>query len=54
MKGLSKTICFFYNNMASQPSFYFQQELYGYLMKENPRFNGLIQRRNLGSKQIMS
>jgi zinc protease len=28
--------------MASQPSFTFQQELYAYLMKENPRFNGLI------------
>ncbi|MDZ4329226.1 MAG: insulinase family protein, partial [Flavobacterium sp.] len=32
----------FFNNMASQPSFYFQQEFYTYLNKENPRFNGLI------------
>ncbi len=32
----------FFNNMASQPNFYFQQEFYTYLSKENPRFNGLI------------
>lgn len=32
----------FFKNMASQPGFFFQQELYGYLNKENPRFNGLI------------
>lgn len=32
----------FYNNMASQPSFYFQQEFYSYLLKDNPRFNGII------------
>ncbi|TRW26558.1 insulinase family protein [Flavobacterium zepuense] len=32
----------FYNNMASQPNFYFQQELYGFLYKDNPRFNGFI------------
>ncbi|MFV8440867.1 M16 family metallopeptidase [Flavobacterium sp. LB2P44] len=32
----------FFNNMASQPNFYFQQEFYTYLNKENPRFNGLI------------
>ena len=32
----------YYKNMASQPSFYFQQELSAYLYKENPRFNGLI------------
>ena len=32
----------FFNNMASTPSFYFQQEFYSYLNKENPRFNGLI------------
>ncbi|HEY0046813.1 MAG TPA: insulinase family protein [Flavobacterium sp.] len=31
-----------YKNLASQPSFFFQQELYGYLMKENPRFIGLV------------
>jgi zinc protease len=28
--------------MASQPSFFFQQELYAYLMKEDPRFNGIV------------
>ncbi|HSD15183.1 MAG TPA: insulinase family protein [Flavobacterium sp.] len=32
----------FYKNMTSQPSFYFQQEFYTYLNKENPRFNGLV------------
>lgn len=32
----------FFNNMASTPNFYFQQEFYSYLNKENPRFNGLI------------
>jgi zinc protease len=32
----------FFNNMASQPNFYFQQEFYTYLSKDNPRFNGLI------------
>ncbi|RTY87528.1 pitrilysin family protein [Flavobacterium sp. GT3R68] len=32
----------FFKNLASQPGFYFQQEFYTYLNKENPRFNGLI------------
>ncbi|MFC6097017.1 M16 family metallopeptidase [Flavobacterium qiangtangense] len=32
----------FYKNMASQPNFYFQQEFFGYLYKENPRFFGMI------------
>lgn len=32
----------FFKNMTSQPNFYFQQEFYTYLNKENPRFNGLI------------
>jgi zinc protease len=41
-EGFKQKQSAFYNNMASQPSFYFQQEFYGYLMKENPRFNGLI------------
>ena len=31
-----------FNNMASQPNFYFQQEFYTYLNTDNPRFNGLI------------
>jgi len=29
-------------NLISQPNFYFQQEFYGYLNKENPRWNGLV------------
>ena len=32
----------FFKNMASQPNFFFQQEFYTYLNKENPRFNGLV------------
>ncbi|WP_264519686.1 M16 family metallopeptidase [Flavobacterium sp. N1994] len=32
----------FYQNLISQPNFYFQQELYTYLNKENPRWNGFI------------
>lgn len=32
----------FYENLSSQPIFYFQQEFYTYLNKENPRFNGLV------------
>jgi zinc protease len=32
----------FYKNLSSQPNFYFQQEFYGFLYKDNPRFNGLI------------
>jgi zinc protease len=32
----------FFNNLSSQPGFYFQQELSSYLNRENPRFNGLI------------
>ncbi|MGL2963028.1 M16 family metallopeptidase [Flavobacterium sp. RSB2_4_14] len=32
----------FTENMMSQPSFYFQQEFYTYLNKENPRWNGLV------------
>jgi len=32
----------FFKNMASTPNFYFQQEFYGFLMKDNPRFFGLI------------
>lgn len=32
----------FYANMASSPSFYFQQEFYGYLYKDDPRFFGFI------------
>jgi len=32
----------FYKNMASTPNFYFQQEFYGFLLKDNPRFFGMI------------
>ncbi|WP_432672864.1 M16 family metallopeptidase [Flavobacterium sp. SM2513] len=32
----------FYKNLGSTPNFYFQQEFYGFLMKDNPRFFGLI------------
>ncbi|MGQ2983427.1 M16 family metallopeptidase [Flavobacterium sp.] len=32
----------FYANMASEPSAYFQQEFYGFLYKDNPRFMGVI------------
>ncbi|MGH2664458.1 M16 family metallopeptidase [Flavobacterium sp.] len=32
----------FFKNLGSQPGFFFQQELYGYLQKDNPRFIGMI------------
>ena len=32
----------FFENIASQPNFYFQQEFYTFLNKDNPRFNGVI------------
>lgn len=32
----------FFENLISQPNFYFQQEFYSYLNKENPRWNGLV------------
>jgi zinc protease len=32
----------FFKNLSSQPNVYFQQEFYGYLMKENPRFLGIF------------
>ena len=32
----------FTENMMSQPNFFFQQEFYTYLNKENPRWNGLV------------
>lgn len=32
----------FTENLISQPNFYFQQEFYTYLNKENPRWNGLV------------
>ena len=32
----------FYDNLIAQPNFYFQQEFYTYLNKENPRWNGIV------------
>lgn len=32
----------FFKNLASQPNVYFQQEFYGFLMKDNPRFVGIF------------
>jgi zinc protease len=32
----------YFNNLSSQPGVFFQQELQGYLNKENPRYNGLF------------
>lgn len=41
-EGFKQKQSAFYKNMSSQPNFYFQQEFYGMLMKENPRFTGII------------
>ncbi|MCW4469342.1 insulinase family protein [Flavobacterium sp. MFBS3-15] len=41
-EGFKQKQSAFYANMASEPSYYFQQEFYGYLYKDNPRFNGFI------------
>lgn len=41
-EGYKKKQSAFYDNMASRPSFYFQQEFYGYLYKEDPRYFGMI------------
>ncbi len=32
----------FFKNLSSQPSIFFQQELYGVLMKDNPRFTAMF------------
>ena len=32
----------FYDNLIAQPNFFFQQEFYTYLNKENPRWNGIV------------
>jgi zinc protease len=40
--GYKQKASAYYNNMSSQPNFYFQQELQAYLNTGNPRFNGLI------------
>jgi zinc protease len=39
--------------MAAQPSF-LSTGLYAYLMKENPRFNGIVQLKNPGRRRTMS
>ncbi len=41
-EGYKQKVSAYYANLSSQPNFFFQQELQGYLNKENPRFNGLI------------
>ena len=41
-EGYKKKQSGFYKNMASQPSFYFQQEFFGFLFKDDPRFIGII------------
>jgi zinc protease len=32
----------YFKNLSSQPNVFFQQEFYGYLNQENPRYNGLF------------
>jgi len=41
-EGFKQKQSAFYKNLSSQPNVYFQQEFYSYLMKENPRFNGIF------------
>jgi zinc protease len=41
-EGYKKKQSNFYDNMISQPNFYFQSEFYTYLNKENPRWNGIV------------
>ena len=41
-EGFKQKVSAYYNNLSSQPNFYFQQELQTYLNKENPRINGMI------------
>jgi zinc protease len=41
-EGYKQKQASFYKNMASTPNFYFQQEFYGFLLKDNPRFFGII------------
>jgi zinc protease len=41
-EGYKQKVSAYYANLSSQPNFFFQQEMQGYLNKENPRFNGLI------------
>lgn len=32
----------FFSNMSAMPQFYYQEQFYGYLMEDNPRFNGML------------
>jgi zinc protease len=32
----------FMANMSAMPQFYYQEQFYGYLMEDNPRFNGIL------------
>ncbi|SFM58459.1 zinc protease [Flavobacterium succinicans] len=41
-EGFKQKQASFFKNMASQPQYYFQQEFYAFLNKENPRFNGIM------------
>ncbi|WP_395062712.1 M16 family metallopeptidase [Flavobacterium sp.] len=41
-EGFKQKQSAFYKNLSSQPNVFFQQEFYGYLLKENPRFIGII------------
>lgn len=41
-EGFKQKQSAFFKNMSSEPSMYFQQEFYGYLNADNPRFNGII------------
>jgi zinc protease len=41
-EGFKQKQSSFYKNMASTPNFYFQQQFYGFLLKDNPRFFGII------------
>ncbi|MGL2987294.1 M16 family metallopeptidase [Flavobacterium sp. RSSA_27] len=41
-EGFKQKQVSFFKNMASDPQYFFQQEFYAYLNKENPRFNGIL------------
>lgn len=41
-EGFKQKQASFFKNMASDPQYFFQQEFYTYLNKENPRFNGIM------------
>ncbi|SHG75548.1 zinc protease [Flavobacterium micromati] len=41
-EGFKQKQAAYFDNLASQPTYYFLQEFYSYLNLENPRFNGVI------------